>query len=72
MGESVMAGSRAGTVRFLGETQFATGRWAGIELDNPEGKNDGSVAGVTYFECNPNHGLFVRPSKLKLKAPSHY
>lgn len=66
-----VAGSRAGTVRFLGETQFAAGKWAGIELENAEGKNNGSVDGVAYFKCKPKHGLFVRPSKLTIATKSH-
>lgn len=50
-----------GTVRFLGPTRFREGTWAGLELDVPEGKNDGSINGMRYFDCRPNHGLFVRP-----------
>ena len=32
------------------------------------GKNDGSVNGVRYFTCAPNHGSFLRPEKLYLLA----
>ena len=32
----------------------------GVELDEPHGKNDGSVQGVSYFRCPSNHGIFVR------------
>ncbi|XP_057209949.1 CAP-Gly domain-containing linker protein 1 isoform X4 [Triplophysa rosa] len=57
-------GNKPGVVQFLGETQFAPGQWAGIVLDEPIGKNDGSVSGVRYFQCEPLMGIFTRPSKL--------
>lgn len=40
-----MNGSKTGRLRFLGTTDFAAGEWAGVELDEPTGKNDGSVDG---------------------------
>ncbi|CAJ1359574.1 unnamed protein product [Effrenium voratum] len=55
-----------GTVRFNGSTQFAEGEWLGVELDQPQGKNDGTVRGVAYFSCPPLHGLFARPGNLVL------
>ncbi|EDQ93139.1 uncharacterized protein MONBRDRAFT_22589 [Monosiga brevicollis MX1] len=45
------------------------GVWVGIELDEPNGKNDGTVNGKQYFEAPPQHGLFARPDKLELLAP---
>lgn len=33
-------------------------------LNDLVGKNDGSVGGVRYFECQPLQGIFTRPSKL--------
>ena len=64
-----------GVVAFLGPTQFAPGVWAGVVLDTCDGKNNGTVEGVSYFVCEPNRGLFTRPEKLTLsqkepKAPS--
>ncbi|XP_057308656.1 kinesin-like protein KIF13A isoform X3 [Hydractinia symbiolongicarpus] len=53
-----------GQVRFYGRTQFADGVWVGIALSIPDGKNDGSVNGVSYFNCEPLHGLFIRAEKL--------
>ncbi|EGC35470.1 hypothetical protein DICPUDRAFT_94545 [Dictyostelium purpureum] len=50
-----------GTVKYCGMTKFSPGRWVGIELDTPNGKNDGVVQGERYFECKPLHGLFVKP-----------
>ncbi|RWS27471.1 CAP-Gly domain-containing linker protein 1-like isoform X2 [Leptotrombidium deliense] len=61
-------GIKEGTLKFLGETKFAAGVWAGIELDDCHGKNNGSVAGVRYFDCQPNHGLFVHINKVSKAA----
>lgn len=41
-------GSKAGTLRYVGVTEFANGVWGGVELDDPLGKNDGSVDGKRY------------------------
>uniref|UniRef100_A0A8C4TPW3 CAP-Gly domain containing linker protein 1 n=1 Tax=Erpetoichthys calabaricus TaxID=27687 RepID=A0A8C4TPW3_ERPCA len=69
VGERVWVnGSKPGFIQFLGETQFAPGQWAGIVLDEPIGKNDGSVAGVRYFQCETLRGIFTRPSKLSRNA----
>ncbi|GLB06635.1 hypothetical protein AtubIFM57258_001946 [Aspergillus tubingensis] len=55
---------RQATVRFVGSTQFAAGDWIGVELDEPTGKNDGSVQGERYFDCEPGFGMFVRPTAI--------
>ncbi|KAG7390959.1 hypothetical protein PHYPSEUDO_006094 [Phytophthora pseudosyringae] len=56
---------KTGTVRFIGETDFASGEWVGIELERPEGKNSGELNGRVYFTCAPNHGLFVKKSMVR-------
>ncbi|XP_055971246.1 CAP-Gly domain-containing linker protein 1-like [Sorex fumeus] len=72
VGERVWVnGNKPGFIQFLGETQFAPGQWAGIVLDEPMGKNDGSVAGVRYFQCEPLKGIFTRPSKLSRSLQAH-
>jgi dynactin complex subunit len=58
----VVQGKHPGTVRFLGETHYAKGEWVGVALDEPNGKNNGTVKGVSYFSCAPKHGLIVRES----------
>nr|CAH8854581.1 unnamed protein product [Trichobilharzia regenti] len=59
-----VSGGRVGILRYLGPTEFAVGEWAGVELDEPTGKNDGSVAGVRYFTCKPNYGLFAAANRV--------
>lgn len=64
VGEKVFLG-RDNTVakcRFVGATKFADGEWVGLQLRDRIGKNDGSVDGVRYFLCKPEHGVFVRAS----------
>jgi len=59
--------SHLGAIRFIGLTAFAPGVWIGVELFEPNGKNDGSVLGQRYFECKNNHGLFVREDAVTSK-----
>lgn len=60
----LVAGQRKGVVRFVGQTQFSPGVWYGVELDKAVGKNDGAVAGVRYFQCGTNRGVFAPLSRL--------
>lgn len=63
---------KRGTVRYVGETDFAQGEWVGLELDRPDGKNNGELNGRVYFTCADNHGLFVKRSQIRgvLSRPS--
>uniref|UniRef100_A0A4W6FBM4 Si:dkeyp-47f9.4 n=1 Tax=Lates calcarifer TaxID=8187 RepID=A0A4W6FBM4_LATCA len=63
--------TQVGTLRFCGSTEFSGGLWAGVELDKPEGKNDGSVAGVQYFTCRIKHGIFAPLSKISKPLERH-
>lgn len=55
-----------GTLRFIGPTKFSSGLWCGIELTRPDGRNNGTVKGVKYFQCKFNYGIFVHADKVKL------
>ncbi|CDW60042.1 DEAD and CAP GLY and Dynactin domain containing p rotein [Trichuris trichiura] len=56
----------SGTVAYTGTTKFSPGKWIGVILDEPKGKNNGTVQGREYFRCDPNHGIFVRESQVRL------
>lgn len=65
LGDKVMVGGlKIGTLRYCGPAEFAAGIWAGIELDEAGGKNDGSIGGISYFQCPKNHGIFAPISKI--------
>lgn len=70
VGNKVFLKGLPAVVRFVGPTQFSTGIWVGLELNTPDGKNNGSVQGVEYFTCEQegNYGVFVRPSILEKEA----
>ena len=62
----VRPSNMSGVIAYIGSTEFAPGAWVGLELETNQGKNDGTVKGVKYFDCPPKKGIFVRPKNLKL------
>ncbi|KAF2219298.1 CAP Gly-rich domain-containing protein, partial [Elsinoe ampelina] len=60
--------SRRGIVRHVGNVPEipGLGAWIGVALDEPTGKNDGSVNGTRYFDCPSKHGVFVRPERVEV------
>ncbi|KAK5997006.1 Cell polarity protein alp11 [Cladobotryum mycophilum] len=63
--------SRRGVVKYVGEVKEipgGDGPWIGIHLDEPVGKNDGSIEGTRYWGESSalKHGLFVRPEKVEV------
>lgn len=62
-----LSDGRPAVIRFVGPAEFApTGIWVGVELDDYSGKNDGSVKGERYFDCEQDRGMFVRPAAIRV------
>jgi tubulin-folding cofactor B len=62
--------SRRGEVMYVGEVKEipgGLGAWVAVRLDEPVGKNDGSIAGTRYWgeETPVKHGVFVRPERVE-------
>ncbi|KKA27827.1 hypothetical protein TD95_003929 [Thielaviopsis punctulata] len=62
---------RRGRVAYVGEVpeiSNGAGPWVGVHLDEPVGKNDGSVNGTRYWgeESSMKHGVFVRAERVEV------
>lgn len=62
---------RRGEIMYVGsveEIPNGSGPWVGVKLDEPVGKNDGSIAGKRYWgeESGLKHGVFVRPERVEV------
>ncbi|ODQ63246.1 hypothetical protein NADFUDRAFT_53519 [Nadsonia fulvescens var. elongata DSM 6958] len=60
---------RRGTIRYVGAVPEITDSgsiWIGVEFDEPQGKNDGSIKGRSYFRAKPLHGSFLKPEVLEV------
>jgi len=56
---------RIGTVKYVGPVEGYSDTWVGVDWDNGEGKHDGSVNGVRYFQAKSERsGSFVRAHNL--------
>lgn len=62
--EVVVGGFGKGTLRFVGLHDNDGRERLGIELDQPVGKNDGTVRGYKYFTCEAQFGLLCGPEKV--------
>lgn len=58
-----------GKIVFYGPTEFAKGQWIGIILDERKGKNNGTIQGIQYFDCEENYGMFVREQLIAPEQP---
>ncbi|XP_074662193.1 uncharacterized protein LOC141914792 isoform X2 [Tubulanus polymorphus] len=53
-----------GLVRFVGHLPGRDDTYLGLELENEDGKHDGTYNNVRYFSCKPNKGVFVTFNKV--------
>jgi tubulin-folding cofactor B len=63
--------SRRGVVMYVGEVKEipgGLGTWIGVQLDEPVGKNDGSINGTKYWDGGEGgkRGVFVRPERVEV------
>lgn len=63
--------TRRGVVMYVGDVKEipnGTGAWVGVHLDEPMGKNDGSINGVRYWgeDSDMKHGVFARPERVDI------
>jgi len=65
---------RRGEVKYVGDVEEipgGAGKWIGVQLDEPVGKNDGSIKGKRYWgtaaeEGGAKYGVFVRPERVEV------
>jgi tubulin-folding cofactor B len=63
--------TRRGIIQYVGEVKEipgGLGAWVAVELDEPVGKNDGSIGGTRYWgePSELKHGVFVRPERVEV------
>ncbi|CCH43575.1 Cell polarity protein alp11 [Wickerhamomyces ciferrii] len=60
-------GERRGVIRYVGKVPEIDpdSIWVGVQFDEPVGKNNGSIKGVSYFTANQNYGGFLRPVQIE-------
>ncbi|KAK3287702.1 hypothetical protein CYMTET_4799 [Cymbomonas tetramitiformis] len=64
----VQPGAKRGEIKYVGQAKegLPLGYWIGVQYDEPVGKNDGSVKGARYFECDDGFGGMIRPDKVSV------
>lgn len=78
MGRPCSAGKYGkGVVKFVGFHVITDEERVGVALENPVGKNNGTVKGTRYFICDEGHGIlcpakFVKLEEILIEAPAAY
>lgn len=56
---------QCGTVKYVGSVQGYEGSWVGVDWDSGQGKHNGTVKGIHYFDTSGEQsGSLVRPNNL--------
>lgn len=63
--------ARRGVIKYVGEVKEipgGLGAWVGVQLDEPVGRNDGSIGETRYWgqPSQLKHGVFVRPERVEV------
>jgi tubulin-specific chaperone B len=64
--------TKRGVVMYIGDVEEipgGAGKWIGVKLDEPVGRNDGSLAGGKRYwgkDGDPKSGVFVRPERVEV------
>lgn len=61
-------GVGSGVIRFVGVHADKNKPQIGVEMDEPNGKDNGTVNGHKYFECKDGFGLLTIPSIIKISG----
>jgi len=56
------------TLAYHGLVQFAQGIWCGLRLSIPEGKNNGTINGIYYFDANEKEGVFCKEAVVLVRT----
>uniref|UniRef100_A0A7S4PUS1 CAP-Gly domain-containing protein n=1 Tax=Alexandrium monilatum TaxID=311494 RepID=A0A7S4PUS1_9DINO len=59
-------GARRGEISYVGPLAGVKSIWVGVRLDEPQGQNDGTKDGKSYFECRPKYGCFAKPANVRV------
>lgn len=63
----VFPGGRRGEIKYVGlAVELGNAIWVGVALDEPLGKNDGSVNGKRYFTCPSKFGVMVKQENVQI------
>ena len=58
-------GKGNGIIRYIGFPLLKPCVWYGIELEDSNKNNNGTIDNISYFKCQDKHGFFVQVTSLQ-------